>query len=211
MEDNNIQKRKVAYKLRIKDIFRGSFVKGEGWNPSYIIYDDKKKISRVNIIGIVVDNHSNENINYQNIVIDDGSSNISARVFDNKQVFEGIEIGDCVLVIGRPREFGNERYIVLEIIKKIENKGWVELRKLELNMKEDCKEQDIEVYDIKENDEEGDNNIFSLIRKLDKGDGVDLNEIIEVSNKEDTEKIINNMIKVGELFEIRPGKIKILE
>ncbi len=211
MEDKNIQKRQVAYKLRIKDIFRGNFVKGEGWNPSYIVSDNKKEISRVNIIGTVVDKPSNDNINYQNIVIDDGSSNISARVFDNKQIFEGIEIGDCILMIGRPREFGNERYLVLEIIKKIENKEWVELRKLELNIKKDDKEEDIEVYDVKEDKVIDDNNIFSLIKKLDKGDGADLNEIIEISNKEGTEKIINSMIKIGELFEIRPGKIKILE
>ena len=79
--------------------------------------------------------------------------------------------------------------------------------------------QDIEIYDIKEDEVVEDNNLFLLIKKLDKGDGADLNEIIEMSNKElnkesnkeNTEKIINSMIKVGELFEIRPGKIKILE
>jgi hypothetical protein len=50
-----------------------------------------------------------------------------------------------------------------------------------------------------------------VIRRLDKGDGADITEVIKESKDENAEKIIKNLIKIGELFEIRPGKIKILE
>jgi hypothetical protein len=145
-------------------------------------------------------------------MIDDGSANISLRLFEENKLFESVNIGDSVLVIGRPREFGTERYIVPEIIKKIEDANWIKLRKLELGSKEiKVEEKKIEVYDTVEEVVEEDPDIISLIKKLDKGDGADFNDIVEKCGKEDGEKIINNMIKMGELFEIKPGKIKVLE
>ena len=209
----NQQKRQVAYKVLIKDVLEGVYIKEEGWNPNHIKLKDGRDIARTNMIGVVIDKPFGENVTQQNIVIDDGSSNINLRLFEASKLFEDVSVGDSVLVIGRPREFGMERYIVPEIIKKIEDPNWVKLRKLELD-KNKIKEEKkvIEVYDsVEENVVEQDGDIISLIRKIDKGDGADFNEIIEKCGKSNGEKILNNMIKMGELFEIRPGKIKILE
>ena len=69
----------------------------------------------------------------------------------------------------------------------------------------------IEVYDVEEEQIGKDGDISSIVKSLDRGDGADFNEIIKKINKPEAEKLLNNLIKIGELFEIRPGKIKILE
>jgi RPA family protein len=212
-QNNQQQKRQVAYKVSVNSILNGQYIKEEGWNPNHIKLDDGRDISRVNLIGVVVDKPVEENTTQQNVMIDDGSANISLKLFEDNNLFTDINVGDSVLIIGRPREFGDERYIVPEIIKKIEDPNWIKLRKLELGNKNAPLEKDkIEVYNSAEEDileEEGD--IISLIKKLDQGDGADFNDIVEKCGKENGEKIINNMIKIGELFEIKPGKIKVLE
>tara|TARA_Y100000310_G_scaffold337627_1_gene425201 strand:- start:288 stop:974 length:687 start_codon:yes stop_codon:yes gene_type:complete len=209
---NQQQKRQIAFKVSVNDILDGQYIKEEGWNPNHIKLKDDRDVSRINIMGVVIDKPFGENITQQNIMIDDGSANISLRLFEENKLFESVNIGDSVLVIGRPREFGTERYIVPEIIKKIEDANWIKLRKLELGSKEiKVEEKKIEVYDTVEEVVEEDPDIISLIKKLDKGDGADFNDIVEKCGKEDGEKIINNMIKMGELFEIKPGKIKVLE
>ncbi len=216
-EDRSIPKRNVAYKVMVKDILKGVYTKVGGWNPNYLVLENGKQISRINIIGTIIDKPFSNNLVYQSTVIDDGSGNINLRTFDNKDMLNDFSVGDSILVIGRPREFGNEKYILPEIIKKINNKDWMELRKLELeknNTPQNSKEEEpnkIDIYDLKEEIITEDNNIFALIKKLDKGEGADLNEVVEKSNNQYCEKIINNMIKQGGLFEIKPGKIKILE
>ena len=212
-QEKQQQKRQIAYKVGVNDILDGQYIKEEGWNPNHIKLNDGRDISRVNLIGVVIDKPFGENITQQNIMIDDGSANISLRLFEENKLFETINVGDSVLVIGRPREFGTERYIVPEIIKKIEDSNWIKLRKLELGNKEvKVEEKKIEVYDaVEEEVVEEDHDIISLIKKLDKGEGADFNEVVEKCGKEDGEKIISNMIKMGELFEIKPGKIKVLE
>jgi len=219
MEENvKNQKRSIAYKVMIKDLLKGSYVKEEGWNPNYIVMGDGKQVSRVNVVGVIVDKPTGSDLSYQNIRIDDGSGNISLRSFENNKIIEGLNVGDSILIIGRPREFNNERYVVPEIIRVIENKDWLELRKLELvedigkvEKIDSKKKEDLEVYDVKEEDVGNEDDIISLIKKLDKGEGVDFSEMIEQSKNENTERIINNLIKMGELFEIRPGRIKVLE
>ena len=215
-ENSQTPKRNVAYKVMVKDILKSNYVKVEGGTPNYLVLDNGKQISRINMIGTIIDKLFTETQEYQNITVDDGSGNISVRSFENKGIFNDFNIGESILIIGRPREFGNEKYIIPEIIKIIDNKEWIELRKLELFTSlshKQKKEQPftIDVYDLEEDIVVEDNNIFVLIKKLDQGDGADFNEIVEKANNQEAEKIINNMIKQGELFEIKPGKIKVLE
>ena len=53
--------------------------------------------------------------------------------------------------------------------------------------------------------------IFLLIKKLDKGDGVAVENIINNFNNDQTENIINQLLENGDIFEIKPGKLKVLE
>jgi len=206
------RKRQVAYKVKINDILKGEYVKEEGeWAPNYITLGNKK-ISRVNLMVVVVSKQNLENANYQLLVVDDGSGRISIRSFDENNNFDGIEIGDILLVIGRPREYLNEKYIVSEILKKINNPLWIEVRKLELSNKKEATEQ-IEKAEIKEEEIEEDVNtkIFNLIKEADNGEGADIEDIIKKSNIRKAEEILKKLLEHGEVFEIRPGKLKILE
>src|SRR3989344_3228432 len=128
MPEQIFQKRNVACKARISDILNGRFAKDDA-SAGYVIIGDSN-VYRVNILANFV--YKSEQSNSSNAVIDDGTGKISLRAFENKNIFSNIDIGDFVLVIGRIREFGNERYIMPEIVKKIADIGWVNLRKLEL-------------------------------------------------------------------------------
>lgn len=215
------QKRQTAFIVRIADIIKGSYVKEEGWQPNYIKMGNKK-VSRVNIIATVISKPEEEP--FKTMVVDDGAR-ISVRSFEDADVFKNFEIGDIVLIIGRPREYAEQKYIMPEIIKKVDEK-WAELRclhleKLEVSEKE---EKVLELDGTKEEEEEGKEevatekvmdtkmqHVFELIKELDKGDGADFEAVMNKADTHNPEKIIRQLLEQGEIFELRPGKLKVLE
>ncbi|MBN2458324.1 hypothetical protein JXB31_04305 [Candidatus Woesearchaeota archaeon] len=265
--------RQVAVKSWISDIINGRYVKEEGdWNPNYVITQRKIRVSRTNILGVMVSEPAVDPGHYS-FVIDDGSSKITVRSFDDKPP-KDIAIGDVIKIIGRPREFGSEIYIMPEIIKKIDNNKykWLEHWKLELEtlyrgiplqditdeethgssqaqksrmekapLSEEFVEDLPETAKLAENatrplDSKGsygnhkkkaekpDDNaaqtssnpidlILEIIRKSDKGDGTDTENVISDSalKREKAELIINNLLMDGEIFEVKPGKLKVME
>ena len=46
---------------------------------------------------------------------------------------------------------------------------------------------------------------------MDNGDGADTEDIITSANMDNTEDIIKSLLEEGEIFEVRPGKLKVLE
>lgn len=211
------QKRQVAHKVRIKDVLAGRYVKEEGWMPNYIETADKKQISRINLIGVIVSKQVEEGVNYQSILVDDGTGRISVKVFDENNRFDDVDVGDVVLLIGRPREYGSERYILLEILKKIKDEKWIQVRKLELGNEKENNEvkqeqkKEIETEEIVENEDIDSqyDKIIQKIKEFDKGNGADFEEVIK--NIDEGEKIIDDLLKKGEIFETSPGKLKVLE
>lgn len=206
IQQNTFQKRNVAFKLRISDILKGSFVKDE-MSAGYVRLGSFN-VSRVNVIANLV--YKSEQQNSANAVVDDGTGRISLRVFENKNIFSKADIGDFVIVIGRVREFNDERYIIPEIVKKVNDFGWVNARKLELeridfgNVKVENKENVAEAPAISEE-------IYLLIKSLDNGDGADFDEVIKNSKDKDAEQAINRLLENGDVFESKPGKLKVLE
>ena len=212
------QKRQIAYKVRINDLLRGEYVKEEGWNPNYVELGNKK-ISRVNIIGTIVSKESVER--FQSLLLDDGTGKIGIRSFEPNPVLDNVDIGDVVLVVGRPREYGTERYVLIEIIRKIKNNKWILHRKAELEKvivpeplkKEPVKEQIVEEPISTEEevikDESTAEKILKKIKELDSGEGADFDQAIK--GIEDGENVIKSLLSEGELFEVKPGKLKILE
>ena len=53
--------------------------------------------------------------------------------------------------------------------------------------------------------------IFDFIKQKDNGNGADFNEIVENYKESNAEKLIQFLLKEGEVFEISPGKLKVLE
>jgi len=236
------QQRQVAIICCVKDILEGEYKREEGWLPNYVLTKSNYKVSRANMIGVVVEVNLFEpgKNSYSEIILDDSTGRISAKLFEEFDKLKGIEIGNVVLVIGRPREFGNEKYLLLEIIKKVENKHWVDVRKLELNganiqpaqIHVDKSNKYAEMHEAIENpivkeessEEVGKDieiteslmtSIGKYIRQNDKDNGVAVEKIISNfdsnNSLEKVEEKIQEMLKQGILFEVRPGIIKFLE
>jgi len=212
---NKSQPRQTAVKIKIKDLISGKYVVQEGWEPNYVL-SKGKKVSRVNIIGVIVQKSTSQVLNYDFLTMDDSSGKITLRAFENSQILDQFQVGDILNIIGRPREYANEIYVVPEIGKKINDNRWIEVRKLELGTEteeeinennSDTKEEVIEIEDI-DNDND---KIIKIIKELDDGSGVDYEEITKRMQNVDSEKIIKNLLLQGDIFEVKPGRLKILE
>ena len=207
---NQFQKRQIAYKARISDILNGSFIKDES-SAGHLSFEDVS-ISRVNIIATAVFKPE-QGSNVSSVVIDDGTGKILLRSFENAAVFSNVDVGDFVLVIGKVREFNGERYVVPEILKKINNAEWVNVRKLELKSTiYSVKSEKAENKDLPGETGNGFNDeIYALIKKLDSGDGALVDDVVKESNNGKAENIIIRLLENGDIFEISPGKLKVLE
>ena len=207
-ELQQFQKRQVAHKVMISDIVNGSFAKDE-LSAGYIKLNNVN-ISRVNVLATIV--HKSEGA-YANSVIDDGTGKIQLRAFENTNIFSKADVGDFILVIGKIREFSNERYILPEILKKTDVR-WMAARKLELKSVKavvDNIDKNINDGDLIEKEDSAADDIYLLIKKLDNGDGASVDELIKSANGSNTEGIINKLMKNGDIFEIKPGRLKVLE
>lgn len=208
-DQKTFQKRQIAYKARICDILNGGFARGD-FSSGYIRVNNVD-VSRVNIIATVV-YKPEHTANYGSVIVDDGTGRISLRSFNDGNVFLKSNIGDVILIIGRVREFNNERYISSEIFKKINNIDWVNVRKLELSSNTtsnvELKNETVTHFDMPTKVYE---EVLSLIKKLDDGDGVLVDDVINNYNKNNAEVAISKLLESGNIFEIRPGKLRVLE
>ena len=193
MESNPPQnvKREIAYKVNLSQIINGKYIKEEGWNPNKILLDDGRSVSRVNIIAVVVSSFGE---GFKQLTIDDGTARISLRSFDDNNIFKDVAVEDIIFLIGRPREYNNEKFIIPEIIKKVQDPEWVEVRKRELELIS-------RVYKQKEKSEKSEtkakiensyateeiseyavyDKMIEIIKKLDTGSGTNIDDIIKFS------------------------------
>ena len=217
------QKRQVACIASVSEILNAEYYKQDGWAPNYVVTQTGRNITRVNLMGVVVDVQSEGN--FDSITIDDGDT-IQAREFGEKTRLQCFQAGDVVLIVGRVREYNQERYIIVEIIRKMQP-AWLKYRKKLLNMKRSetttgnvatpvqtvqketvVKEPEVASSQEEENPAE---KIYNLIKQLDEGQGAAYEEIIEKSRIDNAEEIIKMLLQEGDLFEIRSGVLKILE
>jgi RPA family protein len=199
------QKRQVAKKIRISELINGRYVKEEGWTPNYVV-TDYGNISRANVLAFVVSKNEDGSL-----IIDDGSANISVRSFEEKKY--DVNIGDLILVVGRPREWNNTKYLVPEIVRKVENRKWIGLRKLELKGLSKVEKEKIMPETVEEEMvvESPYQKMINIIRGKDTGNGAEYQDVLINSNIRDAERILNTLLEEGEIFEIRPGRLKVLE
>jgi len=205
--------RQTARIASIRDLSTGQYVKQEGWEPNYLLTKNGEHISRVNILGVVVTVPENS----ESLFIDDGSGKIEIRTFQEGNIFRDVTIGDIVLIIGRPRMYNNQIYINAEIAKKIANKGWLEYRKKEITLKNisgsstaiiSSPSNELPEPMPKEEIDEIDETLLR-IKEFDKGNGCDVGELVKAFPK--SEIIVEQLLLKGEIFEISPGRVKILE
>ena len=212
--------RQTACKLWISNLIKGKYHKEEGeFGLNYVLINDKK-IARVNLIATFVDIYKNDAENYIIALLDDGFGSVRCKNWnEDLNLYKNVGIGNVVLVIGKVREQNGEIYIVPEILKVIDS-IWAKVRNSELKKKYGEPEKIEFNADVKEpeiveeivSSESDRQRILSLIERNDSLDGIDYDDLILKSGlKEEIVKdIINDLIKQGEIFEPKSGRLKIL-
>jgi RPA family protein len=127
-------KRLTAKKVRIVDVVNGKFFPGskEEMKPSYVITRFGEKISRVNLIGTVIDKFMSEDENYCSVTIDDGTDAVRVKAFKGDVgILKNAEPGKIILTIGKVKNYNNEVYVNGEIVREVEP-NYENLRRLEI-------------------------------------------------------------------------------
>lgn len=211
-----IPKRRTAHKFWIKDIIDSIPISQEGLN----LFEVRgREASRVNIIATIVDKQINEEKTYATITLDDGTETIRVKTWrEDTAKLGNVNIGDPVIIIGKIR-YSNEIFITPEVVKKQEPE-WLLVRKKELEKlygkpeekqeksKEEKKQEVIEEI-VEEPTETARQKILGLVEKA---DGIQISQLVQESGlkEEEAEKIIDELLKEGELFQPRTGFLKVI-
>ena len=166
---------------------------------------NKKIQDKVNVVGTIVTCQEYGSLQ-ATWVIDDGKDKIMVRNFNN-QASKQLSVGDSVIVLGWPRDFNEGVYIAAEISKSIDPL-WIKVRIKYLDGANITGASESKVYkEVLTNSD-----IASAIKDIDEGAGVPLEKILKLANKmEDVRLRIDLMLKKGDIFEISPGRLKVLE
>ncbi|MFT4313115.1 MAG: OB-fold nucleic acid binding domain-containing protein [Candidatus Woesearchaeota archaeon] len=236
-------KRQIAKIVPLSELKKSQYVEREGWEPN-VFQTSFGEVSRINVIGIVIETQKPlAKIEEQTtFVIDDGTEKVEVRAFDTVELFEEIDVGTPILLIGKPRKYMEDVYIIPEIIRPIEKK-WISYRQKEFellkqktptqetvqesapNVVEDVPEEKPQTSSVKEESQEqetiedepknpGPNvQIIQAVDELDTGDGAFIEEIpqkVKLS-ADDVKERVNSLLLHGEIFEIKPGYLKVLK
>lgn len=129
------KERSTAKKIRIVDLVNGKYFPGdkEQMKASYIITPFGQKVSRVNLIGTVIEKFENDDGSYSSITIDDGTETIGIRTFkEDVSILKNIDSGDLVLAVGKMKEYNGEIYVNGEIVRKVTDANIENMRRLEI-------------------------------------------------------------------------------
>ncbi len=203
-----------AIKVRISDLLNGKYFYGskEELTPNYVITPYGEKVSRVNMLGTVVEKFKNEEGNYSSVTVDDGTDAIKVKSFEGNG-FDKINPGDFVRVIGKVKEYNGEIYVNLEIIQKERDVNFELLSKIEIlnniiqkkrivdninivadqmsieelrNYAQETYSLDEEtlsvILETKKREIDYKPLVLDIIQKLDEGSGVEISKIFEVVN-----------------------------
>lgn len=212
MTEINKYKRHTAIKISIKNILSCKFHQGSDMSPSYIQSSIKNPIYRVNIIGILLSKNDNTTL-----LLDDCTGTILIRSFEENKNLENINPGESIIVIGKVREFNNEKYIAPEIIQKIDPL-WMKFRLYELKDEIIVEQEEKEIINETPKEDKIINNnvqeelpfqkISNLINKHDDGNGALIEVILE--KMPESKELIDKMLENGDIFQNLPGRVKLL-
>lgn len=210
--------RQIAVKVTVNDLLAGEYVQKEGWTPNFV-RTNRGAVSRANIMGVLVQ-EPEPNV----FILDDGTGQVRVRTFENPVT--NLKIGNSVLFVGRPRQYANQLFLNYEILKTI-NPAWLAYRKEELKhlLGESVHEQTVVVPSIAPGADEGEEvvvstgeNIFvkvlDVIRQLDKkndGQGAEHDKILSLVDNKEAARVLTSLLEEGEVFENKPGLLKVLE
>ena len=174
----------------IAQLTSGKFVESEN-SSGILILESDQPIRRCRLFGIVVSTGD--------LVIDDGTGSILIRSFEKTFPFE---VGTIVLAIGRPRVYNGQCYLLGEIVKPIDPK-WAEIARRQHPYNSPPPQN-------QQTPSSPETSAVDIVRTLDSGDGADYQEVLTKLGTKGEELIVH-LLAMGELFETRPGRLKVLE
>lgn len=217
--------RPVVHKVRIRTVLTGSLIAGQGWSSGMLTTAIFGNIFAVDIVATVV----NVNEEAQTFVMDDGTGTVPVKVF------RGVlpEVGSLIRVIGKPRDHEGERIVVADIVKHNIDPTHVPLREVEIQYLErtfapehttphtkveempthntSLKETSEQFSEQPSSPEHPKSRLIELIKVLDTGSGADYEDVLTQANMGNAEHVLDGMLKRGDVFEIKPGRLKIMD
>jgi len=128
-----------AAKVRIADILGGQFEEVSVGPVRYFRLPSGKSVASVRVMGVVVDTYVSDDMGHVRLVIEDGTGSISVRAWDQDVELlidpaSGLPYsrGTVLDVIGRVREWRAEKYLVPQLVVKVEDPNWILVRALEI-------------------------------------------------------------------------------
>lgn len=233
--------RKTAYKVSIGELLKGRYVKREGWEPNYVEGKDGLEISRVNILSMAVALENTETNSPSLILDDgtgriEARAFENRKIFSSVEVGSIVNVigrpreynGQLFITPEIVKEISNPKWAEVRklelgmgslILEKEEKRGVREeaaesgeksVEAGRITEGNGGSETEIEeVHD--EGAESPSQKVFNLIKELDIGSGADYDEVVKKAEVDNVEKIISNLLMEGDIFEIRSGKLKVLD
>ena len=200
----------IAQKATIREIIEGVMLLDEQFKVPFLQTVDLQKKYRVRVAGIILQKEQHNQ--GASLLIDDGTGTLVIRCFEDFPALATLDKGKAVLCLGRARLFQQEKYIAPDLLKEIAP-AWLRVyawgralpqSKIPISSSQTNEQMSFDQKEIPQQ------KIVSLIKNLDQGEGVILEELLEKSPLSNTEKIVQEMMQRGEIFQLSPGKVKLL-
>ena len=200
---------------------KGNYTKSEGWTPSFVEFEGEK-YSRVAVVGSVVSKFTSEDGNYAAVTIDDGTETIRIKAFGpDVQKLSNVSVGTLVRCFGKVRQWSDEIYLAPEIVRVLDDPNWLLVHKIQLGKPagavtpEESKPQvpeQIAVEQLKSDAADVQKKVLILIKELDSGIGAEMDEVAEKSglSGEEARNILYGLLKAGDIYEPKKGRLKVL-
>jgi len=218
-----------AYKVKVEELLQGEYVVSEEGLP-YLLTPWGRKVSRVRVMGTVVERWLREDGEYCTVYLDDGTGVIALRGWGEgaKELAE-LRVGELVDVIGRVKEYLGERYLVPHLLLRVKDPNWEVVRELEILLSrrkalekgirprrlpakppEEVEVEEVEGFELPQVPEELKRRALEVLDRLDRGEGVGEEELrreLGIDRKE-LEDLLLALLDEGEIFEVRTGRYK---
>ncbi|MCD6485041.1 MAG: hypothetical protein J7L47_08035 [Candidatus Odinarchaeota archaeon] len=210
------KKRSVAIRAYISEIKHA--VPEEIDGITYLITETGLPLKRVKVIGTVIDKFIQVSTpgeepsdepkkSYGSITLVDSTDTIRVKVWGPavKQL-DNIEVEDLVMIVGKPRIFGDEIYITPEFLRKINNPNWLLYHEAEILLRK-VHEKDININVLL-------GKLIDTIKSDDKGNGVTYEYLIN-KFKNVPEPVIRRalvtLLNNGDIYEYSEKSYKFVE
>lgn len=212
------RKRLPSEFLSLKQVYQGAMKQVE---DNKIFFLGNRSISRVRVFGVILsrfDNISSNDTPYVSLLLDDGTDTIYLRFWESeygsaltaKIIMEQAKSGQIVDVIGKIREFNDQRYIAPELISLNKTIQWEMHRRL-LRLVDTYNQVELEDLDLIETSDEikdGAEKILNvMLDNIDENTSEKLSARANLSLSE-TEEIIVYLRMEDFIITPRAGKFK---